>query len=1082
VVDNSGLSSSGNVYLASRNTGLVYGFSPTGVPLGGSFPIDPAVTPGAPNGFPKELCGLAVDSAGDIWVANSASKRILEYSPAGVSLPGAVDTTAHGSPCSLAFDSNDDLYASLSDGLWKYTASSGYTAATQVTPSTPNAIAVDPSTHRVYAAYESWVDEYDVSGALIDEFATDISPANFLGVAVDSTSHDLYLAARDNSQIHVLGLGVILPEVQLGVASAVTNASATLHGAVGTQGMALTACHFEYVTEAAFRTGGFSSLSSGGSAPCSPASGSIPADFESHPVTATVAVTASTPYRFRLAAENAEGSAVTDGGSFETAGPPDAETTGSPVRTATTVRLEGRANPHLAATTYHFEYGDEGPCGASPCASTEPRPVGSGSLIELVSQQVSGLRPGATYHYRLVAENAFPGSPVFGEDMTVGTRASDVPLAHGHFPGPPGSDRSWEQVNLPETGGNPVIGALDISDDGDRVAYQLPGGTPITDSGSGFNLLFAERTATGWQSRSILPPRAEVEGPNWFAPYATGDLSTLATLNFSTTTGQSAIWHLAPDAAPSKLQTASKSTYNEFYAASDDGSTVVEALRGSVDPTHPVPAEAPNLYDVGSGTPHLVSLLPGDVVPCGIRGGTPLGGLPNNYASRTSHWISADGSLVFFPSSENGSCGSRSSFSGPAQLFVRDIPAGTTRRVSTPPLSGPACEAAFIKSTPEAAFFWTQSRLAAEDTAPAACSGASDGDVYRFGLAGGGLECLTCVVPGLDADVIPGSGAGGASKNIAVAEDGSRVYFQSPNRLLAGAATPGTYRLDVASGALRYIGSLGSGSVGDATESGNAMTPDGATIVFRSSDPSLNPLGGTSNGGTSQYYLYDDHVRSLSCVSCPADGSAPRAAVRSSLKTSNDQVGPNITPLDDRGDFAFVTPTPLIGADQNTAGAGQGPYAGADVYEWREGRVLLVSDGLTNWPAEEIAPTVSGVDPDGRDIYFTAAAQLTPDALDGNQRLYDARIGGGFDFPQPPQPCPLEVCQGTPKGAPSDPLPGTTGFSGVPDPQPTFAHKKKQRRHKKKHHSRHKKKSSKKKSHPEKPRHRRANHDRRAAR
>jgi hypothetical protein len=125
--------------------------------------------------------------------------------------------------------------------------------------------------------------------------------------------------------------------------------------------------------------------------------------------------------------------------------------------------------------------------------------------------------------------------------------------------------------------------------------------------------------------------------------------------------------------------------------------------------------------------------------------------------------------------------------------------------------------------------------------------------------------------------------------------------------------------------------------------------------------------------------------------------------------------------------IAFSTSTPLVVADQNTDLGGD-PGSGMDVYEWRAGRLFLVTDGLTNWTYE---PIVEGVSSSGRDVYFHATAQYTPDALDANIRLYDARIGGGMEFAGDTPPCPLEVCQGTPKGAPDDPLPSSASFSGT---------------------------------------------------
>ena len=151
---------------------------------------------------------------------------------------------------------------------------------------------------------------------------------------------------------------------------------------------------------------------------------------------------------------------------------------------------------------------------------------------------------------------------------------------------------------------------------------------------------------------------------------------------------------------------------------------------------------------------------------------------------------------------------------------------------------------------------------------------------------------------------------------------------------------------------------------------------------------------------------------------------------RTSLLAAFPSVGANITPLSDDGDFAFSTTEALVGADQNTTGVGQNPLSGTDLYEWRDGRLFLVTDGLTNWPPSE-QPILNGVSPSGQDVFFTAPIQYTQDALDAYNRLYDARVGGGFEFPPPPKPCPLEVCQGTPKGAPEEQASGTSNFSGT---------------------------------------------------
>jgi len=1256
-VDNTALSSAGNIYYAPGISGPgrnVYGFDKTGAPLGGNFPIDPSLNPGPSGGLAGDICNTAVDSTGNLWVANYGLARALKYTSAGVFLT-SVSSSAQGAyPCNIAFDSNDDLYSgSGSFPTWKYSAVSGYSKATKFDPETSQAIAVDPTNHHVFIAHRVGdvnITEFDENGGVVSRFAMEIPEASpeipnalFNGLAVDHDQDRLFALDTGNGKVRVFGKGLTYPDLTLGAVSATENSSVVVDGTVSGQGLALSDCHFEYVSDAAFEDSGFSDLSSGGSVPCTPSAGSIPADSATHQVNAALSgLTTDAAYRFRLVAANVNGSIATArAGGFETSGPPLVETTGSPIRAATTARLDGRVDPSRAAATYHFEYGDQGPCDANPCTSTEPHSVGGvdevqtitvkaaagqfklgfgaeitadlpfnssaaqvesalaalpsigsgniavsggpgdatgsepyevrftgalaatdaaqlvasdgktplsgessasattttpggpavkemqtitvkavagqfkltfgadtaadlpfdasaaevasalqalpsigvgnvavsggpgsptgstpyvvtfegslanknvaqldvasgavplrgdkaastatttpggfGNEFKLVSQQVEGLQPGTTYHYRVVGDNGNPDGPAFGEDMTLTTFANDEPLSHGRLAGPVGNNRAWEMVNAPDTGGNPVkpfFSSLSFSDVGDRAIYEVQGGTPLSETGA-FALLFAERTADGWQTRRVYPRREEATESTWLGAGGPTDLSQMVAPNYSPIpTGQFSAWRMTPNAPATEVYGIENGQWGNFIAVSDnDASRVLVTLKGPQDSEHPALPETQNLYDVSSGSPQLISLLPNETVPaCGVTG------FPGTITvSRLTHWVSADGKLAFF-SSKGDTCG------GPAELYVRDIEAGTTKMVSASGVSGVTCDSGLIKSTPGAAFFFTRSRLVANDTEPASCSGfgASDGDVYRYDLGTGSLDCVTCVAPSHDADVFAEIGPG-IGAQIGVAADGSRLYFTSRSHLLPGAApTEGAYRVDVKTGDLAYIGHLGI-AIGDldGSDGKSSLSPDGSVVAFRTSDPSLNALGGTQNGGTVQSYRYDDNDHSLVCVSCPTNGGTPRGEV-GRLGTATP--GVNTGPLDeDGGVFAFATPTPLVPADQNTAGPGQDPRFGFDIYEWREGRTLLISDGLTNWPGDE-TPSVNGVTPSGRDIFFTAAAQLTQDALDGYARLYDARIGGGFEFPPPPKPCPLEVCQGTPKGAPEEAAPGTASIAGV---------------------------------------------------
>ena len=105
----------------------------------------------------------------------------------------------------------------------------------------------------------------------------------------------------------------------------------------------------------------------------------------------------------------------------------------------------------------------------------------------------------------------------------------------------------------------------------------------------------------------------------------------------------------------------------------------------------------------------------------------------------------------------------------------------------------------------------------------------------------------------------------------------------------------------------------------------------------------------------------------------------------------------------------------------------------ADIYEWRDGAVRLVTDGLADQPVLFTAPEVLELGKDGRDLLFAEVppgGKLTGFEQDGLLNLYDARIGGGFEPPSPPIHCSEDSCQGPLQAAPGAGSPASAGFSG----------------------------------------------------
>jgi predicted lipoprotein with Yx(FWY)xxD motif len=114
--------------------------------------------------------------------------------------------------------------------------------------------------------------------------------------------------------------------------------------------------------------------------------------------------------------------------------------TASPaVPTAEGFELKGTVYDYGGTTTWHFEYGTTTAYGAS---APTPDADASGGLYTSVSQQVTGLAPGTTYHYRLVSTNSVEGT-LASADQTFSTAATTAPptgTAPGETaPGGPGT-------------------------------------------------------------------------------------------------------------------------------------------------------------------------------------------------------------------------------------------------------------------------------------------------------------------------------------------------------------------------------------------------------------------------------------------------------------------------------------------------------------------------------------------------------------------------------------------------------------------------------------------------------------------
>jgi hypothetical protein len=190
--------------------------------------------------------------------------------------------------------------------------------------------------------------------------------------------------------------GAAVPTATTGPALSLTSNSANLTGTVNPNAESTT-FSFQFGT-----TTGYGSQTN----PQSAGSGSA-----DQVVSATLTgLNAGATYHYRVIATNNSGTTVGVDATFTTQGappptppPPPTVTTRSATSVGTTrATVRGGVNPRSASTTYYFEFGLTAAYGTQ----TSPRSLSAGTRTRSVRATLTGLQPGTTYHYRVVAKNA----------------------------------------------------------------------------------------------------------------------------------------------------------------------------------------------------------------------------------------------------------------------------------------------------------------------------------------------------------------------------------------------------------------------------------------------------------------------------------------------------------------------------------------------------------------------------------------------------------------------------------------------------------------------------------------------------
>jgi hypothetical protein len=446
-VDGSASLNSGDVYVADTEHHVVDRFSETGqflCQIAGAetekeiektAPTAKECDPsGSGIGGVLKPTGLAVDGGGDVYVADDEHAAVQELGPEGhlirtIAGEGSLSDEMAG----IALDSSGDLYVTKFDSSVVQLGPAG--EFLRELGSESFGVAVDQSTtpNRVYVDHVQELSEFDPSGTLRDMVTL---PGTFWpGLAVDQATGDVYAASAQfiggtPEGVEILGPATVLPNVATEAAGEVGEMSAVLHGTVEPDsahgGGSITSCRFEYVTEAQYAAHPSNRYEGAASAPCE-APSSLPYT-EAEQVKATVSLSPSTIYHFRVLAGDSEG--INDGAGeakpeamLTTSGAPTIEDESASAGTRT-AKLTAQIDPHGFATTCHVQYVDEADFNASgyehattlPCA---PEALGSGAMDQSASAEAGGLQVGTTYHYRFVASNG-AGSTT-GADETFAT-------------------------------------------------------------------------------------------------------------------------------------------------------------------------------------------------------------------------------------------------------------------------------------------------------------------------------------------------------------------------------------------------------------------------------------------------------------------------------------------------------------------------------------------------------------------------------------------------------------------------------------------------------------------------------------
>jgi hypothetical protein len=353
--------------------------------------------------------------------------------------------------------------------------------------------------------------------------------------------------------------------------------------------------------------------------------------------------------------------------------------------TTTSATLKADVNPQGKAVLYRIEVGPDD-CAANSCSSVKDGEIPLGSLPVRIVADLSGLTPGTTYHYRVVASGG--GGETQGLDRTFMTYLPPQPFAPCpnddlRLQNPASARIEHSSANLPDCrayeratprdkNAGDVTGTVPFARaalSGDAIGFISTSGVPGGVGSQEFPSYLARRHAASWSTEGTLPPggdgqTAQVLG--W-----TPDFS--AVFSKSTRFGEPFETEvLMTPAGGGQIQVVDYTTAElrpRLAGASGGAARVLFESKVALPGVTGAIAGKPNLYlwDKASGELFLAGIENNEQAPPAgafagsydwITGATPKtlseGGAARDYYTQEQHVISADGEAVYFTAAGSG--------------------------------------------------------------------------------------------------------------------------------------------------------------------------------------------------------------------------------------------------------------------------------------------------------------------------------------------------------------------------------------------------------------------------------------------